>query len=161
MDDLSRGTQTNPGARWSDSGKRRDERQLKHRATEDVRIVPCPPQLVLLFRAHLAEFGTDNEGRLFRGAREGQLSESVYSRAWQKAREKVFSAAQVTSPLAGRPYDLRHAAVSTWLGSGVEATRVAEWAGHSVAVLLRVYAKCIDGQEDAARKRVDAALRTD
>jgi hypothetical protein len=40
----------------------------------------------------------------------------------------------------------------------VEATRVAKWAGHSVAVLLRVYAKCIDGGEGAARKRIDAAL---
>lgn len=53
----------------------------------------------------------------------------------------MFSASQVTLPPAGRPHDLRHAAVSTWL-NGVEATRVAEWAGHSVHVLLRVYAKC-------------------
>ena len=98
------------GASWSDSGNRRDDRQLKHRATEDVRIVPCPPQLVHLFGVHLAEFGTDSEGRLFRGARGGQLSESVYSRTWQKARETVLSPAQVASPLAGRPYELRHAA---------------------------------------------------
>lgn len=61
------------------------------------------------------------------------------------------------SPLA-RPHDLRHAAVSTWLNGGVEPTRVAEWAGHSVAVLLRVYAKCIAGQEATARHRVDLAL---
>ncbi|MCA1671719.1 MAG: tyrosine-type recombinase/integrase [Actinobacteria bacterium] len=157
---LSRSAPTT-GASWSDSGDRRDDRQLKHRATGDVRVVPCPPQLVHLFRAHLAEFGTDSEGRLFRGARGGQLSESVYSRAWQKAREIALSTAQVVSPLAGRPYDLRHAAVSTWLSSGVEATRVAEWAGHSVAVLLRVYTKCIDGQEEAARKRVETALHVD
>ena len=45
------------------------------------------------------------------------------------------------SPLARRPYDLRHAAVSTWLNGGVPATQVTEWAGHSVAVLLEVYAK--------------------
>jgi hypothetical protein len=30
----------------------------------------------------------------------------------------------------------------------------------AVAVLLRVYAKCIAGQEDSARERVDAALQT-
>jgi len=29
---------------------------------------------------HLAEFSADREGRLFRGAHEGQLSESVYGR---------------------------------------------------------------------------------
>jgi hypothetical protein len=41
------------------------------------------------------------------------------------------------------PYDLRHACVSTWLNAGVPATWVAEWAGHSVEVLMRVCAKCI------------------
>ncbi|ONI92568.1 hypothetical protein ALI22I_03425 [Saccharothrix sp. ALI-22-I] len=48
--------------------------------------------------------------------------------------------------------------MSTWLNAGVEATRVAEWAGHSVAVLLRVYAKCLDGGEQTARQRVQDAL---
>jgi hypothetical protein len=34
---------------------------------------------------------------------------------------------------------------------------VTEWAGHSVAVLLRVYAKCIVGQQaDAIRRILDA-----
>lgn len=57
------------------------------------------------------------------------------------------------------PYSLRHAAVSTWLNAGVPATRVAEWAGHSVDVLLRVYAKCIAGQQDEAKRRIDEATR--
>ena len=65
----------------------------------------------------------------------------------------------LASPIAKRPYDLRHAAVSTWLKASVEVTRVAEWAGHSVAVLLRVYAKFIDGGEQTARARVEEALR--
>ena len=39
---------------------------------------------------------------------------------------------QVASPLAARPYDLRHAAVSLWLNAGVAATEVANRAGHSV-----------------------------
>ena len=33
-------------------------------------------------------------------------------------------------------------------------TQVAEWAGHSVEVLLRVYAKCIAGQQDEAKRRI-------
>jgi integrase len=57
------------------------------------------------------------------------------------------------------PYDLRHAAVSTWLNAGVPPTQVAEWAGHSVAVLLQIYAKCLAGQEELARKRIEATLR--
>jgi hypothetical protein len=40
----------------------------------------------------------------------------------------------------------------------VPSTQVAEWAGHSVAVLLQIYAKCIAGQEDAARRRIAQAL---
>ncbi len=59
---------------------------------------------------------------------------------------------ETRSPLAACPYDLRHAAVSTWLNAGVPSTRVAEWAGHSVGILHQIYAKCIVGQEDAARK---------
>jgi hypothetical protein len=45
--------------------------------------------------------------------------------------------------------------LSTWLNGGVPATQVAEWAGHSVEALLKVYAKC---QDEAARRRVMAAL---
>jgi integrase len=59
----------------------------------------------------------------------------------------------------GRPYDLRHAAVSTWLNAGVPATQVADWAGHSVDVLLRVYAKCIAGEQDEAKRRPEEAMK--
>ena len=38
------------------------------------------------------------------------------------------------------------------------ATTVAEWAGHSVQVLLEVYATCLDGQDVIARQRVQSAL---
>jgi hypothetical protein len=49
---------------------------------------------------------------------------------------------------------------STWLKGGrASPIQVAEWAGHSVAVLLHVYAKCLDGQDATARRGVEAALR--
>ncbi len=60
--------------------------------------------------------------------------------------------------LAKTPYDLRHAAVSTWLNAGVPATLVAGWAGHSVEVLLKIYAKCLDGEEVRMRSRIEEAL---
>jgi hypothetical protein len=41
---------------------------------------------------------------------------------------------------------------------GVPSTQVGEWAEHSVAVLLQIYAKCVAGQEDAARRRIAQAL---
>jgi hypothetical protein len=40
----------------------------------------------------------------------------------------------------------------------VPATEVARRAGHGVAVLLKIYAHCIDGQADAANKRITVAL---
>jgi hypothetical protein len=48
--------------------------------------------------------------------------------------------------------------VSTWLNAGVPAPQVAEWAGHSVEVLLKVYARCIVGQDEAAKRRISDAL---
>jgi integrase len=44
---------------------------------------------------------------------------------------QALTPAEAASPLAARPYDLRHAAVSTWLNAGVPSTQVAQWAGHS------------------------------
>jgi len=40
------------------------------------------------------------------------------------------------------------------------ATEVARRAGHGVAVLLKIYAHCIDGQADAANQRITDALGT-
>ena len=83
---------------------------------------------------------------------------SAYSAVWAEARKTALTEAQYRSPLGRRPYDLRHAAVSLWLNSGVPATEVARRAGHGVAVLLKVYAHCIDGQADAANQRIAGAL---
>ena len=135
---------------WTDDGKR-SRRQLEHRGKDEVRFVPVPPPLTALLQRHLAEFGTMSDGRLFWSPRGGPLAEAVYGRAWREARRRALTPAEAASPLAARPYDLRHAAVSTWLNAGVPATQVAEWAGHSVRILLKVYAKCILGQDEAAR----------
>ena len=50
--------------------------------------------------------------------------------------------------------------MSLGLNSGVPATEVARRAGHGVAVLLKIYAHCIDGQADAANQRIADALGT-
>jgi integrase len=81
------------------------------------------------------------------------IQDSAYSAVWAGARKKAFTEAQCRPPLGRRPYDLRHAAVSLWLNSGVPATEVARRAGRGVAVLLKIYAHCIDGQAEAANKR--------
>ncbi len=147
------------GAGWTRSGRRRDPRQLKHRAEGEVRPVPCHPALTRYLRSHIDQFGTAPDGRLFRGQRGGDLSESTYGRAWHGARLLAFPPALAASPLARRPYDLRHACLSAWLNAGVDPAQVAEWAGNSVAVLLRVYATCIHGRDTINRTLIEDALR--
>jgi integrase len=147
------------GKEWTDSGRSRDLRPLKQRARGEVRMVPCPPELTALLHAHVQEFGVQPDGRLFVGERNvGELPTMTIGRVWRRARQAVFTAEVAASPLAKTPYDLRHAAVSTWLNGGVPPTTVAEWAGHSVEVLLRIYAKCLDGGDALIRQRVQAAL---
>jgi integrase len=75
-----------------------------------------------------------------------------------QAREAALTPAEQASPLARRPYDPRHACLSTWLSGGLYPTQ-AEWAGHSIDVLLRIYAKCVVGQDELAKRRIAEALR--
>ncbi|GAA4215595.1 tyrosine-type recombinase/integrase [Microbispora amethystogenes] len=142
------------GSRWTNSGRPRERRALKHRAEGETRSVPIHPELVTLLRTHLKAYGTGPDGRVFIGPRGGIMTDRAYLKVFHDAREKAFSAAEAVSPLMAVPYALRHAAVSTWLNAGVPAPQVAEWAGHSVDVLLRVYAKCIHGQETEAMRRI-------
>ena len=155
------GSTQHVGEEWTDSGEMREDRELKHRAKKTTRDVPACPELVRILRHHRQHHGNPG-GRMFNapGSRPGPVTKSTYLRAWRQAREKALTPAQQRSVLARVPYHLRHAAVSLWLNAGVPATQVAEWAGHSVHVLLKVYASCIDGQDEAARKRIEAALAT-
>jgi integrase len=112
------------GSAWTDSGEAHEERQLKHRAAQDTRPIPAHPELVRILRRHIAQFALGRDGRLF-VARTGKagvpltppyhnpVSMGTIYRAWHRARETALTAQQVTSPLARRPYDLRHACLST------------------------------------------------
>ena len=148
------------GRSWTDHGTARQERGLKHRAAHETRTIPVPPDLVKLLRAHVKRYGTTPDGRVFQTSRGGIIQDSAYGAVWGEARKTALTEAQFQSPLGRRPYDLRHAAVSLWLNSGVPATEVARRAGHGVAVLLKIYAHCIDGQADAANRRITDALAT-
>jgi integrase len=153
-------TRTTPevGKRYTNSGQLHDDKGLKHRPDDEVRPVPIPPELVAILRWHIGEFGVAPDGRLFRQPHGNVVGSSTYSQVWRAARDYAFTPEQAKSPLAGRPYDLRHAAVSLWLNAGVPAPTVARRAGHSVDVLLRVYANCIDGDEEIANQRISTVL---
>ena len=145
--------------RWTDTASAHEERGLKHRPATETRHVPIPRELVRILCDHIDTFGVAADGRIFASDRGHIIASTAISDVWAEARTRALTPAQVASALAGRPYDLRHAAVSFWLNAGVPPTEVAERAGHSVEVLLRVYAKCLDDGEAVANKRIDAALQ--
>jgi integrase len=103
------------GTRWTDSGRSRERGALKDRADGETRLVPIHPELVTLLRDHLERFGTGSGGRVFSGPRGGTLAEWSYLDVFHTAREEALGPADAACPLTRRPYDLRHAAVSTWL----------------------------------------------
>jgi integrase len=143
---------------WTTAGDDSPRKALKHRAKNQSRTVPACPELVAHLQLHVEKFGTAPDGRFFIREDGGPIRPSTYAKIWAKARNVTLTPVQAASPLGKRPYDLRHAAVSTWLNAGVPAPQVAEWAGHSVEMLLSTYAKCVDGQADLARKRIEEAL---
>ncbi|WP_030234049.1 tyrosine-type recombinase/integrase [Streptomyces sp. NRRL S-455] len=153
-----RETRPRSGTAWTDSGEAHEKRGLKHRPRKAVRRVPIPPELVALLRWHLMAYGTAPDGRVFQTMRGGLIQDTGYGEVWAEARTRALTAAEFDSVLAKRPYDLRHAAVSTWLSSGVEPQLVAERAGHSVAVLFRVYAKFLKDGDEAANAKISARL---
>ena len=157
------------GSAWTTSGAPGEEQPLKHRAERATRVVPAVPELVATLRRHVDEHGVGVGGRLFvtRTGKAGvplvgpyakPIAQGTTYRVWKLARAAALTPDQLASPLAQRPYDLRHACLSTWLNAGVPATQVAAWAGHSVMVLLRVYAQCLEGQDELAMRSIDAAL---
>jgi integrase len=146
-------------AAWTSSGTSHEQRGLKHRPDGTIRMVPVPPVLTAMLRAHHAAYGTASDGRLFHGTRGGPLSESVYGRVWQAARNLTLGRELAASGLARRPYDLRHAALSLWLNSGGDPAQIAARAGHSVAVLLTVYSHCTHGRDDLLNQQISRVLK--
>jgi hypothetical protein len=65
---------------------------------------------------------------------------------------------RVHSPLAQRPYDLRHTAITNWLNAGVHVAEVARRAGNSPEAIHRRYAGCIDGHEEVNNKKIEKAM---
>ncbi|WHM36598.1 site-specific integrase [Streptomyces sp. BPTC-684] len=148
-------TRPTVGKKWTRTGEVHDDRGLKNRAPEDVRVAPLPPVLVHILRDSIDEFGTADDGRLFFNERGGVVGSSTYSRVWSEAREFGLPPELVDSPLAEVPYDLRHSALSTWLNAGMDPTEAAQRAGNTVEVLLARYAKCLHGRAVVANQKIE------
>ncbi|MFF8478766.1 tyrosine-type recombinase/integrase [Streptomyces sp. NPDC015414] len=142
------------GKQWTDSGERHDRRGLKAREASTDRPVPIPPIMVRILRDHLKEFGIAAEGRVFGNERGGVVGSSTYWRVWEEAREYALPPERVTSPLAGRPYDLRHTCITRWLNAGVPIAEVARRVGNSPEVIHRRYHGCVDGHEEISNAKI-------
>jgi integrase len=149
------------GRDWTDDGEVHQASKPKGGPRNAIRRVPIPPVLVRMLREHVQEHGTAPDGRLFRTYKGGIYLPSTLWTVLQKARKLAFTEAQAASLLAHKPYDFRHAGVSWRLNAGTPAPLVAEWAGHTVEVLLRIYAHCIDGDDDRWFGPMEDALGRD
>lgn len=147
-----------PGRLYTDSGETHDDKGLKRRPAGEKRVVPIPPELVRILRNHFDEFGAAEDGRLFRTSTGGVVPASTVWRIWRNARAVGLSPEQLVTPLAGRPYDLRHACATLLLNAGVPPKEVARRLGHSVEVLWKVYAGCLDGDEERINRMIENAL---
>jgi integrase len=146
------------GREWTDDGQVHEVRKPKGGPKNSVRRVPIPPELVRLLREHIETYGTAPDGRLFWTNRGGIYYLSTLWQVLRKARAVAFPPTVVASPLVHRPYDFRHAGISWRLNAGVPGPQVAEWAGHTVEVLYRTYAHCIEGADERWHKQMEDFL---
>ncbi len=89
-------------------------------------LVAEAPRLVRMLLAHIKEFGVTADGRLFCNER-GEWwppRRTGYWRVRDEARHLALTPEQAASPLAARTYDLRHAALPSWLNAYVTASLV-------------------------------------
>ncbi|MFI0901613.1 tyrosine-type recombinase/integrase [Streptomyces sp. NPDC020983] len=146
------------GSGWTDDGRPHDTRGLKRRARNATRSIPIPPDLVHLLRNHMDRYGTAPDGRLFRAVRGGRVSSTEYTRLWSAARQHALPPHDAETPLAQIPYCLRAAGISLWITAGIPPAEAARRAGHSLAMLYRIYAKPLRGHQEHANQLIAAAL---
>lgn len=150
-----RGAITNPGSRYTSNGGIREAKGLKHRAEGSTREVPLPPDLVGRLRRHVKAWPSES-GKVFTNVEGQPVTAENYGPVWGRARKKLWPEG---SPLAKTTvYDLRHTAATTMLRAGVMPSEVARRLGHSVDVLMRVYAGVFHDERDRSNVLIDAEL---
>jgi integrase len=151
-----RGAVTSPGTRYTGDGIVTESKGLKHRATDATREVPLSPELVRVLRDHLSRF-EEVDGRVFSNDGGRPPTATNYGPVWLRARAQLWPEGH---PLASATvYDLRHAAATMMLRAAVPPAEVARRLGHSVDVLMRVYAGVFDDERDRSNQLIDRAMK--
>jgi integrase len=115
------------------------------------RNVPIPPILVEQLRSWLEDHPGPDDALLFRTRTGTRPSGSNWTRAWRRA-------LLATGSSGWRIYDCRHAAATTWLGSGAPLGEVARRLGHTVDTLVSTYVGALTGDETVTNQRIASAL---
>lgn len=149
-----RGALTSPGTRYTADGEVVEAKGLKHRPIDATRDVPLAPALVQILTTHLSRFETAG-GRVFSNAKGRPMTSTNYGPIWLRARGQLWPDGH---PLASATaYDLRHAAATMMLRAAVPPAEVARRLGHSVDVLMRVYAGVFEDERERSNELIDAA----
>jgi integrase len=147
-----RGATTSPGTRYTSAGAVVEDKELKQRAPDAVREVPLGPDLVNRLRWHLSRWPPVG-GRLFTNAAGRAPTTTNYGPVWGRARAKLWPPGHL---LAGTTvYDLRHTAATVMLRAGVPPAEAARRLGHSVDVLMRVYAGVFANERERSNDLID------
>lgn len=115
------------------------------------RTVPLADAVVDALARHIEEHGTGQDGLLLRLDDDGPMRRQRFGVIWRALRKKA------ELPEA-KFHTTRHTFASTLLSAGVPVPAVAEYLGHSPAVLLSTYAHLMPADHDRARSAVQAAF---
>ena len=150
-----RGASPAPGRRYTGTGSTRQTKSLKHRAENAVRSVPLPPPLVELLREHLHRW-PPADGLVFINAAGRSVTAENYGKVWNRVKPIVWPPGHLAANAV--PYDLRHTAATVMLRAGVPLAEVARRLGHSIEVLLRVYAGVFEDEEERSNAAIEHEL---
>lgn len=126
----------------------------KGRCPGEVREVPLPPEAVQALLLHLQLNKVDAGGRLFTHSDGGPITQSGLGSVWRAGLRRIPG-----EPWKGlRMYHLRHTAATWQLEADELPKEVARRMGHSVTVLMDVYASWFDDETGLATSRMDAVL---
>lgn len=154
------GGTTTPGRRYTGTKEVwTDEATKTAVGTTTVRDVPLLPEVVMALRLHLELFrkGAHYDDRVFVNSRGKPIYPQNFERLFRSARERIF---KPTSLLYAKttPYSLRHSSVTNLMAARVPHAENARWHGHSVDVLLAVYAGFVSDDLNDAMQRVEALM---
>ncbi|MCP4959114.1 MAG: tyrosine-type recombinase/integrase, partial [Actinomycetia bacterium] len=151
-----RGALPSPGTLYTNTGETREQKGLKHRPDTAVRPVPVPPPLVERLRSHLDRWPTET-GLVFSNAAGRSVTPENYGKVWNREKAKLWPEGH---RLAGTdPYDLRHTAATAMIRARVPLPEIGRRLGHSVDVLLRVYAGVFDDEQERSNTAFEAEFK--